>query len=196
MILPKNICFQNIKIKLNSRTWMIVKSSVLIFQFLLISDTLSVGGCWGRCYFFKNWWMKLKFPNLLKALGTIIQQICQSFYPSEPFSFDHFNMIHPVGSLSEGSKLNQALELSPKKLRVETKLVIYITMLLRKQRAKKILNIAFCIFSNSGNKFCQCGYWWCDFGDLCCFCIRGQHCNCCNLHEEKNEIANKHYIDW
>ena len=107
MILPKNICFQNIKIKLNSRTWMTVKSSVLIFQalkplqpqwplqpqqpqwpqwpqqphfvnknadpdgwiipstqtinispflwnrsskiqFLLISDTLSVGGCWGQ----------------------------------------------------------------------------------------------------------------------------------------------------
>jgi hypothetical protein len=34
MILPKNISFQNIKRKLNSGTWMIVKSSVLIFQAL------------------------------------------------------------------------------------------------------------------------------------------------------------------
>ena len=40
--------------------------------------------------------MKLKFPYLLKPLGTIIQQNYWSFYPSEPFSFVHFNMIHPV----------------------------------------------------------------------------------------------------
>ena len=49
-----------------------------------------------RCDFFENWWMKLKWPNLLKPLGTIIQQNHWSFYPSEPFSFGNFNMIHPV----------------------------------------------------------------------------------------------------
>ena len=49
-----------------------------------------------RCYFFKNWSLKLKFPNLLKPLGTIIQQNYWPFYPSEPFSFIYFNMIHPV----------------------------------------------------------------------------------------------------
>jgi hypothetical protein len=48
------------------------------------------------CQFFENWWMKLKCPNLFKPLGTIIQQNYWSFYPSEPFSFVHFNMIHPV----------------------------------------------------------------------------------------------------
>ena len=46
--------------------------------------------------FFENWWMKLKFPFLLKPPGTIIQQYYWSFYPSEPFSLDQFNMIHPV----------------------------------------------------------------------------------------------------
>ena len=40
--------------------------------------------------------MKLKFPHLLKPLGTIIQQKYWSFYPSEPFSLDQFNVIHPV----------------------------------------------------------------------------------------------------
>ena len=34
MILTKNICFQNIKIKLNPGTWMILHSSVVIFQAL------------------------------------------------------------------------------------------------------------------------------------------------------------------
>ena len=48
------------------------------------------------CYFFENWLMKLKFPNLLKPLGTIIQQNYWSFYPSEPFTFIHINMRHPV----------------------------------------------------------------------------------------------------
>ena len=47
-------------------------------------------------YFFENWLLKLKFPHLLKPLGTIIQQNYWFFYPSEPFSYDHFNMIHPV----------------------------------------------------------------------------------------------------
>ena len=48
-----------------------------------------------ECNFFENWLMKHKSPNLLKPLGTIIQQNYWSFYPSEPFSF---NMIHPVWS--------------------------------------------------------------------------------------------------
>ena len=34
MILPKNNCFQNIKIKLNSTTWMILMSSLVIFKAL------------------------------------------------------------------------------------------------------------------------------------------------------------------
>ena len=64
---------------------------------LLISDTLSVRGCWGQpMLVFENWLMKHKFPHLLKPLGTIIQQNYWSFYPSEPFSLDQFNMIHPV----------------------------------------------------------------------------------------------------
>ena len=34
MILPKNYLFQNINVKLNSRTWMTLKSSVVIFKTL------------------------------------------------------------------------------------------------------------------------------------------------------------------
>ena len=62
------------------------------------------------CYFFENWLMKLKCPNLLKPLGTIIQQNYWSFYPSEPFSFVHFNMIHPVPSLFFTDKCNTLLQ--------------------------------------------------------------------------------------
>ena len=47
--------------------------------------------------------MKLKFPHLLKPLGTIIQQNYWSFYPSEPFSLDQFNVIHPVIKKWEGN---------------------------------------------------------------------------------------------
>ena len=49
-----------------------------------------------RCYFFENWWMKLKCPLLLKPLATIVQENSQSFYPSEPFRISHFTMRHPV----------------------------------------------------------------------------------------------------
>ena len=49
-----------------------------------------------QCYFFENWLIKLKCPHLLKPLGIIIQQNYWFFYPSEQFSFVHFNMIHPV----------------------------------------------------------------------------------------------------
>ena len=48
------------------------------------------------CYFFQNWLMKLKCPNLLKPLDTIIQENCQPFYPSEPFRIIRFQMRHPV----------------------------------------------------------------------------------------------------
>ena len=51
-----------------------------------------------RCYFFANWLMKLKCPILLKPLDTMIQENYWSFYPSEPFSLDLLNMIHPVSS--------------------------------------------------------------------------------------------------
>ena len=48
------------------------------------------------CHFFENWLMKHKIPNLLKHLGTIIHQNSQFYYPSESFSFHHFNVRHPV----------------------------------------------------------------------------------------------------
>ena len=51
-----------------------------------------------KCHFFENWLMKHKCPNLLKRLGTMDQNKYWSFYPSEPFSFDHFTLIHPVDS--------------------------------------------------------------------------------------------------
>ena len=47
------------------------------------------------CYFFENWFMKLKFPNFLKPLGTIFQNYW-SFYPSELIYFALFTMRHPV----------------------------------------------------------------------------------------------------
>ena len=47
-------------------------------------------------YFFQNWLMKLKCPNLLKPLDTIIQENYQPFYPSEPFRILRFQMRHPV----------------------------------------------------------------------------------------------------
>jgi hypothetical protein len=40
--------------------------------------------------------MKLKCPNLLKPLDTIIQENHQPFYPSEPFRITRFQMRHPV----------------------------------------------------------------------------------------------------
>ena len=48
-----------------------------------------------RCFFFENWLMKLKCPNLLRPLSRhhISKKIIN---PSEPFSYIHFTMIHPV----------------------------------------------------------------------------------------------------
>ena len=40
--------------------------------------------------------MKLKCPNLLKPLDTIIQENYQPFNPSEPFRITRFQMRHPV----------------------------------------------------------------------------------------------------
>ena len=72
----------------------IIKNPISYWWYLIpfLSEAVEASGC----YFFEHWWMKLKCPNLLKPLGTIIQQNYWSFYPLEPFSFVQFNMIHPV----------------------------------------------------------------------------------------------------
>ena len=150
--------FQNIKIKPNSRTWLTLKSSVVIFQaleplqpqwpwqpqqpqwpqwpqqshfikkitdpngsmilgtkmtntgpfllngsskihffLLILASFLSEAVENSECYFFENWFMKIKIYNLLKPLGTIIQQNYWSFYPpSELIYFIFFTMRHPV----------------------------------------------------------------------------------------------------
>ena len=121
MILTKNTCFQNIKIKLNSWTWLTLQSSVVIFhaseplqhqwplqpqqpqwplqphfikRILILMVRSSLTPKWSKpvplcgmdhqksrfllylseaveacgCYFFENWLMKRKCPNLLKPL--------------------------------------------------------------------------------------------------------------------------------
>mgnify|MGYP001297094680 CR=1 FL=1 len=93
--------------------------------------------------------------------------------------------------LSEGTILNLALDLSHKNVRVRTKMIINILRAVLLNRSK----ILFCISLHSGPKSGQCGYWWCDFDDFCCFC---NHCQCnnyCNLHQEKDEITNKRFTD-
>ena len=40
--------------------------------------------------------MNLKYPHLSKTLGTIIQEIFLTLYPSEPFRMWHFEMRYPV----------------------------------------------------------------------------------------------------
>ena len=75
----------------------------------LISDTFLLETVEASlCYFFVNWFMKLKCPNLLKSLGTLIQENYQSFYPSEPSRILRFDMRHPVASALEccAKKLN------------------------------------------------------------------------------------------
>ena len=62
-----------------------------------------------QCYFFENWFMKLKFSNLLKLLGTIIQHNYGSFYHSELIYFALFTMRHPLKSFKlrfESKSLN------------------------------------------------------------------------------------------
>ena len=63
---------------------------------LILAPFLSEAGEDSRCYFFENWFMKLKIYDLLKPLGTITQQNYWSFYLSEPFQKARFNMRHPV----------------------------------------------------------------------------------------------------
>ena len=53
------------------------------------------------CYIFENWLIKYKSPILLKPLGTIIHQNSQFYHPSEPFSFHHFNVRHPVHMITK-----------------------------------------------------------------------------------------------
>ena len=42
------------------------------------------------------WKLVDEAQNFLEPLGTIIHQNSQFYHPSEPFSFHHFNMRHPV----------------------------------------------------------------------------------------------------
>ena len=63
---------------------------------LILAPFLSEAVEDSRCYFFENWFMKLKIYNLLKPLGTITQQNYWSFYPSELIYFAFFTMRHTV----------------------------------------------------------------------------------------------------
>ena len=63
---------------------------------LILAPFLSEAVEDSRCYFFEDWFMKLKIYNLLKPLGTITQQNYWSFYPSELIYFALFTMRHPV----------------------------------------------------------------------------------------------------
>ena len=63
---------------------------------LILAPFLSEAVEDSRCYFFEDWFMKLKIYNLLKPLGTITQQNYWSFYPSELIYFAFFTMRHPV----------------------------------------------------------------------------------------------------
>ena len=49
-----------------------------------------------QCYFFENWWMKLILSKPPEATSYHNFKKCWSFYLSEPFSFTHFIMRHPV----------------------------------------------------------------------------------------------------
>jgi hypothetical protein len=69
------------------------------WNMILDFSTFSVGGCWGQPILL--FWKQTeetqmskppeatRHPNLIKYW---------SFYPSEPFSFNHFTLIHPVYS--------------------------------------------------------------------------------------------------
>ena len=63
---------------------------------LIFAPYLSEAVEYSRCYFFENWFMKLKIYNLLKPLGTITQQNYWSFFSSELIYFAFFTMRHPV----------------------------------------------------------------------------------------------------
>ena len=82
----------------NDQTWSffvewIIKNSFFYWYLIpLLSE--AVEASW--CYFFENWLIKLKCPDLLNAVGTMIQDNYQSFYLSESFTLACFNMRHPV----------------------------------------------------------------------------------------------------
>ena len=67
---------------------------------LILAPFLSEAVEDSRCYFFENWFMKLKIYYLLKPLGTITQQNYWFFYPSELIHFAIFTMRHPVWGTS------------------------------------------------------------------------------------------------
>ena len=78
--------------------------NIFVKQNLLILATFlseAVEDSW--CYFFENWFMKLKIYDLLKPLGTITQQNYWSFYPSDLIYFIFFTMRHPVEKIWEDS---------------------------------------------------------------------------------------------
>ena len=72
----------------------LLKSHEISFWILALFTLEAVEANW--CYFFENWFKKLKCPHLLKPLGTIFQHNYWSFYTSELFTLARFNMRHPV----------------------------------------------------------------------------------------------------
>ena len=57
------------------------------------------------CYFFENWLMKLKFPNLRNIQIPSNKIYLAYFYLSEPFQNMHFAMRDPVDSRSLGNQV-------------------------------------------------------------------------------------------
>ena len=80
---------------------------------LILAPFLSEAVEDSRCYFFEDWFMKLKIYNLLKPLGTITQQNYWSFYPSELIYFAFFTMRHPVHLRAVASKGLRGLKPHP-----------------------------------------------------------------------------------
>jgi hypothetical protein len=68
------------------------KSNFLLISASFLPEAVEAN----QCYFFENWFMKLKRPNHQKPQGNIIQQNQCSFYSSQPLTLAHFNMRHPV----------------------------------------------------------------------------------------------------
>ena len=89
----------------------LIKNQVDFLQ-LFLSKAVEAG----LCYFFQNWLMKFKCPDLLNILGTMIQENYWPFYPSEPFTLARFNMRHTVGY----PNLDSTQEVELKSLHVQT----------------------------------------------------------------------------
>ena len=63
--------------------------------FLWISDTCSVEGCWGQLMLL--FWELINETQMGKTPEPTRHHNSRiSFYPSEPFTLDHFTMRHPV----------------------------------------------------------------------------------------------------